>query len=204
MVGADHADQQPEQARDQSLQGVLRGDHRDQRDAEQHHHHHLHRAQVEPDLRQPGQQRERGERGDEPAEHRRGKGQHDGLLRLALLRHRVAVERGGGGAARARDLDQDRRHAAGEVVRAVQRHHEGERVVHRDAERERQQHDERVLRAEPGQDSHHDAEHDTEPDDPPQRELRCELAGDELPAQEKSCSIGPCGKPASRTRMNSR
>ena len=59
------------------------------------------------------------------------KRQHDRLLRLALLRHRVAVERGRRRAARAGNLDQDRRDAAGQVVRAVQRDHEGERLLDR-------------------------------------------------------------------------
>jgi hypothetical protein len=106
-----------------------------------------------------------------------------------FLRHRIAVERGGRCAPGAGNLDQDGGHTAGQVVRAVQRDHEGERLLDWNAERQRQQHDQRVLRTEPGQDADHDAEQDAEPDDPPQRELRRELPSDELPAQEKIFSM---------------
>jgi hypothetical protein len=193
MVGTDHADQQAEEACDQRLDGILAGDHGDQRQAEEHHDHHFHRAQVQADLREPRQQRDGGERSDQPAEHGGSEAEHQRLLRLALLRHRVAVERSGRRAARAGDLHQDRRDAAGEVVRAIEGDHERHCLLHRHCEGERQQHDEGVLRAEAGQDADHDAQQDRRQDDPPQPELRCELAEQELPGQESNLSIGPCG-----------
>jgi hypothetical protein len=79
------------------------------------------------------------------------------------------------------------------MVGAVERDHERHRLLDRHRERERQQHDERVLRAEARQDADDDAEQDRRQDHPPQAELHAELLEQELPGQESSLSIGPCG-----------
>ncbi len=71
----------------------------------------------------------------EAAEHRGGEAQHQRLLRLPFLGHRIAVERGRSGAARAGNLDEDGRDAAGEVIGAVKRDHERQCLLHRRGER---------------------------------------------------------------------
>ena len=184
VVGADHPDQQAEEPGDQALQQVLRRDHRDQGQAEQHHHHHFHRPEVQPDLGQPREQAYGHDGADQPAEHRSGEAQHQRLLRLALLCHGIAVDGRRGSAAGAGDLDQDRRYATREMGRAVQRDHERKCGVYGHCQRQRQQHDQRVLCIEPRQRADDDTQQYPWHDHPPQAELGGKLAKHEVPGQD--------------------
>ena len=169
-VDADGADHQPEEAGDQPLEQVLRGDGGDQGEPEHHHHHHLDAAEVEPERGERRQHRHGDDGGDKPAEGRGRKAADQRLLRLPLLGHRVAVERGRDRAAFARHVEQDGGDAAAELRGAIERDHQGHAGLDVHVERDRQQDDQRVLRAEARQDADDGAEHHARQDDPPERE----------------------------------
>ena len=130
------------------------------------------RQQVDREkFRRPEPQRERGDAGRQKrdqqdrrqrADERRGEGCGQGLRRLALLRHRIAVEGGRHRPCLARNVEQDRGNGAAEQRAPVDagQHDDGRGRVHR--ERERQQDGHAVRPAKSRQHADEDAEH--EPD----------------------------------------
>ena len=169
-VGADGADHQPEEAGDQALEGVARGDAGDQRDAEQHDHDHLDAVHVVADLGQHRHREQRDDRGQQAAE-RRGHERHgERLLAAPGLGHGIAVERRRRGAGGARDVDQDRRYAGAHARGAIERDHEHQADLDLHHQGQRQQDDDRVSGAEPRDRTDDQAQEDGRHDHPPERQ----------------------------------
>jgi hypothetical protein len=107
----------------------------------------LHREEFRrPELERKARQQRRGE-GDQQhredrADERRGEGRRQRLRRAPLLRHRVAVERGGHAPWLAGDVEQDRRDRAAEQRAPVDaaQHDDRRRRVHREREWQQDRH----------------------------------------------------------------
>ncbi len=157
-VHADACQQQPERHGDDGLVLVLLAQADEGTEGEEVHGEEFRRPELQREARdlrrKEGDQQDRHQRADEGRRERR----RERLGRLALLRHRVAVEGGRDRPRFARDVEQDRGDRAAEQRPPVdaREHDDGGSRVHREGEREQDRHP--VRPAEPGQHADEDAE----------------------------------------------